>query len=107
MILDACSRNGVAQLKLGAFEVSFGGPITSFEHALAPGPINPATSPENVIQAQTTEEQIAHEEQEIATKEQQIAELMITNPALAEKLMEDGDLLPPAQGDVEDDGISD
>ena len=106
-ILEACSQTGVSQLKLGSLEVSFGGPITKFELALAPGPIIPATSPENVIQAQHTEERNAHEEQEVAAREQQVAELLITDPYLAEKLAAQGEFELPGPGDVGDDGNSD
>lgn len=106
MILESCSKNGVYQLKLGALEVSFGGPLKSLEHAPAPGPTIPATSPENVIQAQHTEEEAAHEEQEVAAREQQVAELIITDPYLAEQLAEKGELELPGPGDIEDDGNS-
>lgn len=105
-ILDACSRNGVALLKFGALEVHFGAERTFLEHMVAPGPEIPGKSPENVIQAQKTVEKLTIEEQEILAREQQIAELMIEDPALAEQLMEQRELLPLA-GDEADDGPAD
>lgn len=104
MILESCSKHGVSQLKLGSLEVSFGGPIVSFEQALAPGPINTGQSPENVIQAQRTEENNAQEEQEVVARETQVAELFITNPYLAEQLAASGELELPEAGDDENDG---
>lgn len=104
MILESCAKHGVSQLKLGPLEVAFGGPIKSLAEILPPGAAQPETSPENVIQAQHTEERIAHEEQEAATREQQVAELLITDPYLAEQLAEKGELKLPEAGDVEDDG---
>ncbi len=106
MILESCSKNGVHQLKLGTLEVSFGGPIVNLEQIQPPGAAYPATSPENVIQAQHTEEKAAHEEQEVAAREQQVAELIITDPYLAEQLAEKGELELPGPGDLEDDGNS-
>lgn len=106
MILESCAKHGVSQLKLGPLEVAFGGPIQSLEQIPPPGAAQPATSPENVIQAQHTEERNAHEEQEVATREQQVAELLITDPYLAEQLAAQGELTLPEAGDVEDDGNS-
>jgi hypothetical protein len=104
MILESCAKHGVSQLKLGPLEVAFGGPIQSLAQIQPPGATQPATSPENVIQAQHTEERNAQEEQEVAARESQVAELLITDPYLAEQLAEKGELTLPEAGDAENDG---
>lgn len=106
-ILDACSRNGVRELKFLGLEVSLGKPVSVLEPELAPGPINPATNPEHVIQVQASLETESQTEQELATRDLQIAELLITDPLAAEQLMESGELVPGDDKDVDDDGADD
>jgi hypothetical protein len=72
---------------------------------VAPGPAIPDSAPEEVTREQQAIEKLALEKEEILTREGQIAELLLTDPAEAERLMEIGDLVP-AQEESDGPGAS-
>ena len=95
-IIGVCSKHGVSQFTYGPLSFTFGVTL-----AAEPTKFGQST-PEKVIQEQQNEEKTAILHEEIQTKEEQVAELMVTDPYLAEKLMAEGELEPDFVG--EDDG---
>lgn len=103
-ILAACRKSGVDSIEVGPLKATFARFARVSEPACeaspSPQPISGASPtpeaqvPGQTIQAQQKLEEDSHEEQGIQTREQQIAELMITDPLLAEELMERGELEP-------------
>ncbi len=104
-IVVACKGAGVSTLKCGPLEVSFAGlnpaaePLPLSPHISGPAPTPAGQVPEQIIQAQQQAEIASHIEQEIETREMQVAELMVTNPLLAEQLMEQEELEPAGEFD--------
>lgn len=99
-IVVACREAGVATLKCGPLEVSFihvVKPPPLDPHITGPAPTPAGEVPEQIIQAQQQVEKTSHIEQEIQTRERQVAELMVTDPLLAEQLMEEGELEPAGE----------
>ena len=95
-IIDICAKKGVGEFVYGPLSFKFG-------PKLAPQPARTGPSvPENVIQEQISIEKDALLSEELQTKEEQIAELMISNPLLAEELMIGGDLESNSDEDLED-----
>lgn len=90
----------MTRLKLGPLELDFR-PLERVVPTPAPGPATPV--PENVIQAQKQEEEQALLAEEIRTKDQQLAELLLTDPAAYEKMLEDQDLVPETDATEGDD----
>lgn len=96
-IIEACAKNGVATLKFGDLEIQRGPPATRSENPEAPASLAP-TAHSNIPVAEMTDQQ--HEQQnannlvseELATREAQIAELLVTDPVAAEKLILEGEL---------------
>lgn len=111
-ILAACRKAGVSAFKCGALEVTFSRSFESVEpggeaapspqqnSGATPTPV--AQVPEEIIQAQQKAEEASHQEQEIVTREQRYAELVITDPLEAERMMEDGDAEPIGENDGEE-----
>lgn len=99
-ILAACREAGVISFKHGPLEVTFTGfspakELTPMQaHIFGPAPTPAGKVPEQTIQAQQRAEIASHEEQEIELRERQIAELAITDPLEAERLMELGETEP-------------
>lgn len=103
-IIVTCRKAGVSSLKLGDLEVVFGSVTNDtkqpdpFSLPQVPqsgaSPTPEAQVPGQTIQAQQRLEEDNHEEQGIQAREEQIAELMVTDPLLAEELMERGELEP-------------
>lgn len=97
-IIDACAKNGVATLKFGDLEIQRGPTAQLSENPEPPGSIAPTAHPLNVPVAEMTEKQHAEQnerallENENALREEQIAELLITDPLAAEKLIAMGEL---------------
>lgn len=89
-IIETCAKNKVYSLKCGPLELSF----SPAKELSAPGPTIPASNPEKIIQEQQEEQKKAIEEEELDTREDQIADLLLTDPAKAEELMEQGELEP-------------
>lgn len=105
-IIAACRKSGVSSLKFGPLEVVFGGHAAEGvlrDSAQAPiSGVAPTPATEDagqIIQAQQQAEQASHEEQEILVREQNYAELVITDPLEAERLMEEGDAEPTGEID--------
>lgn len=96
-IIEVCSKRGVSQLKLGPLSLDFQAFQPTRQKPVAPGPAIPDSAPEAVLQEQKAIETQALEREEILTREEQVAELLLTDPAEAERLMELGDLVLPAQ----------
>lgn len=89
-ILEASRKNGVSKLKFDTLEVFF-------DASLHDGPSGAQTvkseqSAEQIAHTQNEEEKKAIEADEFSVREDQIAELLISDPLLAEELMLQGDL---------------
>lgn len=97
-IIVTCRRAGVSSLKLGPLEVEFGArsapplPDPALQVHIGAVPPPAAQVPEQTIQAQREIEKLSLEEQGIQTREEQVAELLVTDPLLAEDLMMMGEL---------------
>jgi hypothetical protein len=104
-IIEVCSKRGVSQLKLGPLSLDFQAFQPTRQKPVAPGPAIPDSAPEEVTREQQAIEKLALEKEEILTREGQIAELLLTDPAEAERLMEIGDLVP-AQEESDGPGAS-
>ncbi len=93
LILKECANAGVLELKFGTLSVSFGKSpkgqdiLEPREHVVAP---KPAAEMVEVNHKQQTKESLAQMECEL--REDQIAELLITDPLEAERLIAEGDL---------------
>lgn len=81
-LILTCRKYGVSHIKYGSAEINFSGS--------APGPAQPA--PQKVIEEQSHIQKEVLAKEELSTREDQIAELLITDPLLAEELMEMGEL---------------
>lgn len=99
-IMETCAKNGVYTLKCGPLELTFHKPPESPK--TAPEPTNSVTNPQDIIEVMKKTEQSSLEKEEILTREEQIAELMLTDPAKAEELMEQGELV--ADSEENEDG---
>lgn len=101
-ILEAASKGDVRVLKFAGLYVAFGpGPVR------APRSGQEALSPSRLArQEQIMEKSLA--QQEMAAKKQTISELVITDPAMLEDLLAQGELIPDgSSGDEEFDGGQD
>lgn len=95
-IIETCAKKGVGEFSYGPLSFNFG-------NRLAPQPArNGPQKPENVIQEQQNIEKETLLTEELRTKDDQIAELMITNPLLAEELMIEGELEDSDEDDTDD-----
>lgn len=89
-IIESCAKKGVLELKYGPLHLKFAGKT---QESTARGPKIPTESaPENIIQAQNKEQEEALFREELKTRDEQIAELIVTDPLLAEELMAEGEL---------------
>lgn len=102
-IIEACSKRRVSKLEFGPLKLDFQPPVHACVNK-APGPAQPDSNPENILREQEQKSKEAIEEEEIRLREEQIAELWLTNPAEAERLMELGELQPEASTEGPEDG---
>lgn len=84
-IIEACAKAGVSSLKCGPLELSFG-KQTESHHSVQPA-VTEITDDQH---RKMTEDAITQDE--IRLRKDQIEQMLIENPALAEKLVADGDL---------------
>lgn len=85
-IIETCAKKGVEEFAYGPLSFNFSAKTAS-------QPARSGTSsPEHVLQEQINIEKDVLLSEELQTKEEQIAELMISNPLLAEELMAEGEL---------------
>jgi hypothetical protein len=98
-IIATCRRNGVAYFEMGGLKVDFYAPdarearVVSPESLQVPN-VGAPTTPVAEVPGKTIQAEAEFiEEQGIQTREEQIAELLITDPLLAEEMMESGDLI--------------
>lgn len=100
-IIESASKARVTKLKFGDLEVFFtpGG----LEPAdLGPGPALPGALAQISVE-QAKEQEAAILKEEILTREDQMAELWLTDPAEAERLLELGELAPAPEPEVDDE----
>lgn len=86
LILEACAKSGVSELRFGTLTVRFHRPveqIVQYAPVIAPAQVS-------ADQAKAAKESLEYDS--LVTREDQIAELMITDPAEAEQLIKDGEL---------------
>lgn len=97
-IIEACAKNGVALLKFGNLEIQRGPTAQLSENSEAPASLAPPAPLQNIPVAEMTDKQHTEQnekallQEEFNTREEQIAELLITDPLAAEKLIALGDL---------------
>lgn len=94
-IIKACAEHGVHSIKFGNFEMQIGPKANLGATTVV---VEPPSTPEKSSVAEMTAKQHAEqnaksiEEIEISMREQQIAELLVTDPLAAERLIESGEL---------------
>ena len=102
-ILESAAKAQVTELKFRELYVSFAykPPV---DLVLAPGPAIPVHGSANEQREQANEQSKELLTEEIRTREAQIEELWITDPALAEKMLEEGELEKAPEALNDDDG---
>jgi hypothetical protein len=93
-ILETSAKAGVSELKFGGLEVKFGKPAEERPRAPGPQPTPVLPVPVEALteEAHTTQSKESLELESIRIKERQFQELLITNPLLAEQMIENGEL---------------
>ena len=96
-IISACAQNGVISIKMDGLEACFQAPV-HIAHQAVPATDQAEKDLGDTIRAQQNEEVRSIEEQDLKLKEDRLAELMLTDPFEAEKLMQLGELEPIEDG---------
>lgn len=98
-IIEACAKSGVSECQFSTLTVRFDRPVAP------PAEQQLVTAPVQISAEQIQAAMRSLEAEEIKHREDQIAELQLTDPAAAERLIVDGEL--EEDDDIADDGSID